>query len=170
MTEPSEPIAATPRRPADLYEKERHYATVGMLASKWAAFEIFIDIFTLELGRLPRNIGLCLTAQVIGPSRKFDAYIAVANEREISERDRKDLLKIRTDALELGERRNRAIHDPWTIVDGIPERMEITARRALNAGAVKVSTKSIGALIDEIDKCQNRFKALHRKLLADGGT
>ncbi len=58
-----------------------HFAAVGAVASAWSTFELLLDAATLVLGNIPRQIGYCLTAQVIGAARKLDAYIAIARLR-----------------------------------------------------------------------------------------
>ena len=154
---------------AGLDDKLLHFAHVGVLASRWAAMEIFIDALAINLGGVPTGVGLCFTAQVIGISRKLDAYLALARMRG-AKKALRDLEAFRKEALSLGERRNRIVHDPWTFKDGIPRRFEISARRRLIFGDIPISTDKIGKLIGEIEDHHARFRDLHQKVLAEIGT
>jgi hypothetical protein len=55
-----------------------HYAAIGRVAAEWAALETVIDSASLRLAQIEPRIGVCLTSQIAGWSRKLDAYIALA--------------------------------------------------------------------------------------------
>ena len=42
------------------------FGALGFVANTWAAFERTIDIYTLEIGGIKKDPGLCLTAQILG--------------------------------------------------------------------------------------------------------
>lgn len=148
-----------------------HFSAVGAVATGWAGFEVILDSCTLELGRIPRRAGSCLTAQISGWGKKFDAYMAIARLRGA------DVLMKECDALlkesaSLAERRNRAVHDPWWKYDkpGSMMRFEITARRKLKEQYVEVSEAQLFKLSDEIAAHAHKFHELHEKILAAVGT
>jgi hypothetical protein len=148
----------------------RHMAIVGQIASSWATFEIAIDINTISLARITTTMGFCLTAQVIGPARKLDAYIAVARERGAG-RFMDELDKFAKDTAGFAERRNRAVHDPWIVLGQNPaRRFEITARRRLKALSVPVTESELSNLMTEINKHRDRFIELHERIVAAVGT
>lgn len=141
-------------------------AYIGQIASSWASFELAIDVYALELAGFPKLIGLCFTAQVAGPARKLDAYIAVMRERGATE-FLKELNKLAEKIKRLAERRNRAVHDPWiTLGQEVPRRLEITARGNLKRQMVPVSKDEMLKLIDDIQKCRIAFKELHERIMA----
>jgi hypothetical protein len=140
-----------------------------MVASTWAAFELSLDLATLHLAGIPQNIGLCITAQVIGPARKIDAYISIARERD-AKKFMDDLNTFAKDTTGLGERRNRVVHDPWQLQHGPFTRLEATARRKLRFEFVEVTSSEIVSLMTSIRAHNTKFLDLHFRILAAVGT
>ena len=143
-----------------------HLAAVGLVATAWAMFEFQIDFSSLQLGKIPQSAGVCLTAQVIGPGRKLDAYIAIARLRGAN-KFMEELDKFARNAIQIGERRNRVVHDAWYLTGrSVPKRLEITARRILKAGFVESGTLQLIDLAVEIHDISNRFQDIHKRVMA----
>jgi hypothetical protein len=155
-----------PNLPEQFQFAANHFASIGIIASTWAAFEISLDIAALQLAGVTEKIGLCFTAQVIGPARKIDAYISVARERGAT-KFMGDLDKFAKDTIGLGERRNRVVHDPWQFQNGSAKRLEATARRKLRLELIEVSHAEITSLMFGIQGHQARFVDLHARILAE---
>jgi hypothetical protein len=108
---------------------DAHFAAAGRIASLWAEFELQIDAAAIKLARVAIEPGLCPTSQVIGPARKLDAYIALAelriNQSKLWRKIRESLYEFAKDSAILAERRNRIVHDPrrleaYPVVPGSP--------------------------------------------------
>lgn len=128
----------------------QHFAAIGQVAATSALLETFLDTLALELADITSEAGLCFTAQIAGSARKMDAYIAVARFRG-AKKIVPDLEKFAKVTAALAERRNRIVHDPWSVEQGqTPERMEVTARRILRSQMVPVSTDDILKLVADI--------------------
>lgn len=156
------------------YSKEEkdainHFATVGMIATAWAHIENLIDVATLELAKIPKKEGLCLTAQVIGPARKLDAYFSVARLRKVPDKYLKKLNHTVQQTHRLSERRNRVIHDSWDISGETPKRLEISARKILKLEQIGVSTRELQSLALEIQAHFDDFRKLHQEILVEVG-
>jgi hypothetical protein len=143
-----------------------HLAAVGFVTSQWATLEMRIDQFTLELGRIPFQAGSCLTAQIFGPARKLDAYIAIARLRG-ADSFLPELERFSKDATSIAEQRNRVVHDPWiTFQIGTASCIEITARRKFRHLLIEVSTTEIVDLYQKIIALTERFSELHNRIKA----
>jgi hypothetical protein len=148
----------------------KHMSYVGMVATAWAELEITIDLSATRVARIPYDVGVCFTAQVLGSNRKLDAYIAIVRLRGVK-RFNGDLELFAKDTATLAERRNRVVHDPWIIIGNAPpSRFEATARRSLRLQYVEMPTEDVLKLGDEILDHTDRFRRLHEKIMAAGGT
>ena len=138
----------------------KHYAAIGRIAASWSYFEAIVDGATLKFGEIDIPIGICLTAQIVGPTRKLDAFIALARYKGISKRLLEDLLAFAKDARGLGEQRNRTIHDVWYFTPNSPHRVEATATKVLRLLHIPVTTEELLRLDQNIRALQDRFAAL----------
>jgi hypothetical protein len=143
-----------------------YLAAVGAVASTWAGFELSLDMSAIMLARIPQQIGLCFTAQIAGPARKLDAYIAIARLRGADNDLVRDLNELAKDTASLAERRNRVVHDPWFFfTEGAsPGRLEITAKRVLRHRYVEVGEDVILRLVADIDSHIAKFAILHARI------
>jgi hypothetical protein len=151
---------------ADDVALTQHRAWVGHVAGIWAVFEHSLDSAAISLANIPPDVGFCFTAQVIGPARKLDAYIALARLRGADALAKK-LNEFANATTSLAERRNRVVHDPWMIFGKFwPIRFEVTARRILRNKPISVSDTEMDKLIKDLIELQNRFLELHERVMA----
>ncbi|WP_143755005.1 hypothetical protein [Caulobacter sp. BP25] len=165
---------------------DEHYAALGRIADAWARLEQIIDLMSVALVSDDAEAGLCLTAQVIGPSRKIDALLSLLKLRGASEGLLKSARSLSGTVIELGNQRNRALHDPWSSIgvadDGYaeifrgsglgfkipkkyaPHRTEITARKTLVFKDKRVETKELKELFNAIESLTMRFLDLSAKI------
>jgi hypothetical protein len=141
-----------------------HYAAVGKVASSWALFETLLDITVWRFSNIDPKIMACVTSQVSGSGRKLDAVIslirhihgdaAVAPFNKFSEQTQR-----------LAERRNRIVHDAWLIKDGVPSRIEFTARKRVVVEAIAVDTVALTKLTEEIVSHIEKLEVLLNPML-----
>jgi hypothetical protein len=162
---PRRKVLDFPELPPEIAEETReHLALIGLVAATWAQFEADLDTYTIGLGRIPAWPGRCLAAQVIGPARKLDAYIAIAR-RQGADRFMGELEKFAKATTRLAERRNRVVHDPrLKIGAGTASRLESTARRRLRYELVGVPLDEMEALVREIRAHEDDLIELHARI------
>lgn len=144
-----------------------HFARVGVVSSKWAVFEYLVDVKAIELAGLNVSLALCFTSQVIGPSRKMDAYTSIAGQVGVSDPIKK-LGKFRSRVDSLAEKRNRILHDPWSFVDGDDAyRIQITAKKNLIVDFVDVDAGEIMSISSAIGDLTEDFLKIHESFMME---
>ena len=156
---------AQPDDEARYLARQEIRAAVGSVAGSWATFELKIDFAALLLAGLD-DVAMCLTAQIVGASRKLDAYIAVARFGGTNFLAELDEFAKATTAL--AERRNRIIHDPWLVFDREDaNRFEVTARRTLRAQLVPMSLIDIRKCHSDILAHSEKFDEIGMRIMAE---
>ena len=147
-----------------LRELDAHYAAIGRVAESWASVELHIDWISWHLAAVSEEVGACLTSQVAGPARKLDAMIALARVRKAPDSLIKKMNDFAKRALEISERRNRVVHDPWIFTsDKKPSRYTVTARRKLIKQFIAVPTTDLISLSLTIDGLWDELIGLHEE-------
>jgi hypothetical protein len=112
---------------------------VGKIATVWAGLEFAINQAIWELCNVDAGAGACLTAQLIGPSPRMRAVIALVDfrsrgpEHQTEQKLISQLNKLRERIEGLGRQRNNFIHQ-YPFIDtegGELSRLEVTADRQL---------------------------------------
>lgn len=145
-------------------EQRDHYAAIGKVTGEWAFVEFFLDYHTAQLLGISDKAAVCLQSQVIGPSRKFDAYVAAVRWRGVTKLN-KDLDQFGKDIAVLAERRNRVVHDLWMLFPDGPARYELTAKRTIRQKLVPTPTGEVLRLASEITDHRLRLRSLHEQVL-----
>lgn len=144
-----------------------HLAGIGLVVTKWSDFESDVDMAIHDLCWGDDLALTCLTSQIAGIGRKFDAYLSLADYRGTEEKLLKTLGKVAQDAIGLAEQRNRIAHDTWTgpLYDDEthPARFEISARKRLRFERIEVPPDILAKTILNIEALQKRFKAAHKQ-------
>jgi hypothetical protein len=142
-----------------------HYAAVGRVAAAWSVFEGTIDHWAIINAGISAHVGICFTAQIMGASRKLDAYIALARLLGARESSIHSLMKITQRTYDYGEKRNRVVHDPWYFEDAsMPVRLEATAKKELRLLDVPVPTEEVSRLAAIIEAHCAEFWALAEEI------
>jgi hypothetical protein len=135
-----------------------HFAVIGRIAALWAYFEAVVDTWLHAFAGLEPSIGVCFTAQMIGPRPRVDAFIAIVRQLGAAAHWNDELEKFAKEVTGLAEQRNRAIHDVWQMDNPKePQRLEATARRKVRLLKIHVPTKDLIMLADNIDKLCEKF-------------
>jgi hypothetical protein len=93
-------------------EDDHHYTIIGRVACRWATLEALIDGVIADLAQCGAEEMTCVTAQLIGPAKRMDALIALFTPRKGSDGLRKQLKAFQGRIQQLGEDRNKVVHDP----------------------------------------------------------
>ena len=89
------------------------YAFVGRIAAEQARIEYFLDAIIADLAGVDSATGACLTGQMVGLYPRYFALYQLAHHRELPTTLRKEVEDLQNKANEIGNIRNRVIHDPW---------------------------------------------------------
>lgn len=146
---------------------KRHLFKVGHIAALWAKFEYELNLMIWHLGNVDIEVGACLTAQVLSPSNRMNALIALVRLRGGNQ----DLLsafnKFYADADALARRRNRVVHDPWILAQGQMHRFEVSAYKTLVFDLLPAPTEEIDAVADAIIKIDARLAGLYDRVVGE---
>lgn len=131
--------------------QERLYATVGKIASNWAAFEALLHSSLWVLAKVEDKIGACLTSQIPNVARSLDAFAALVRFHGGSDALMSRINKFTEKTHGLSPRRNRAIHSPWSWEweTGKASRLVITAQKKLVLDAEEIELAEMSKLVDD---------------------
>jgi hypothetical protein len=109
-----------------------------------------------------------IVASLFNPSARLKAFLALVRERGETEKFADTINKLIAEITELGERRNRLIHDPW--IEGGPDaqtrfRLEITANRRLHYQWKPETIDAINDMSLEIYDAKAKFMELYKRAL-----
>lgn len=144
---------------ADAQLTEQHYAQIGRVAAQWAYFETVIDGWLHTFANVKAHVGVCFTAQFLGPRARIDAFIALVKQSGASKRWNQQLEDFAKDVVAIGEKRNRAVHDVWVLNEpSQPIRLEFSARRKVRIEQIPASTDSLKELVFKIAALRGFFE------------
>jgi hypothetical protein len=109
------------------------YAAIGHAACAWSWFEHLVDITIAKMADENIDVVFTLLAQLGSIHAKFDALIAMVQWEERSAIPAhlvKKLVRFSNEIRPLAIRRNRIIHDPVVLEDGIPKTVRLTTKGA----------------------------------------
>lgn len=92
-----------------------HFEMLGMIVSLWSGLELLIDSITWRLANMPKKTGACITANILSIHIKLDCLIALCYHRNATQKTLDDLKKFKLRLYGTSEKRNRIVHDPWSI-------------------------------------------------------
>jgi hypothetical protein len=149
-----------------LDDNDPHFAAIGRVATSWALLEVLIDQRIATLTSATSESIACITAQLIGPARRMDALIALARLREFPEALIAELKAISGRIQQLGENRNRVVHDPifQARKTGDIYKATITAKGKLVYGAFRTSLDEMQRTEKAIKLMVNEFYELSERL------
>lgn len=142
-------------------------AAIGAVAHEWAMLERTVDGTIWILARLEASAGACITAQLPTMSRKLDAVAALC---WLTDRDPKriaDLRSFHEKSHSLSRKRNRIIHDTWTLgtETNTHYRLEMTADKRLKFEFKATELKEIYDFASEILQFRAKYGDIETKLL-----
>ena len=147
---------------------DEHVLAIGRVAMIWSQFEFFVSETIWELANLDRSAGACLTAQMIGPNPRFKALVALMHFRKANQNLIDEMNSLSGTAQGLGERRNRIVHDPWSISDweGI-RRLHVKADRKLEFEFKPDPIPELNKAYTDIIRLIQDFEDLRERMFAE---
>lgn len=141
---------------------ESHHAAVGKVAAYWSVLEKLAERAIWRFAKVDDGPGACITSQIYSLEVRLKALIAILKLRDLSGALVGKLNKFAGDMSGLGEQRNRVVHDPWTLdlTSGVPQRLQITAKRTLVMGYQPVPTEEVTMVVGRIYEAIWRFYEL----------
>jgi hypothetical protein len=141
-----------------------HYTVIGRVASMWALLEALIDGCIADLAMCGEEEMTCVTAQLIGPAKRMDALLALFVHRGGSMSVKKKLKAFQGKIQQLGEDRNRIVHDPIFIKKetGKAHKSLATAKGELKHAFVAISKDDMEKTATKIIEATWGFAARDR--------
>lgn len=133
---------------------DEYYTAIGRIASGWAHFELVVNHALWELANVHQHAGACITAQIISPTPRFKALVALLSFRGANEAAIKKINSLSGTANDLAEKRNRIVHDSSAVhkASGQFSQLRITADRKLKFDFVPVEMEELKQVEDRIRK------------------
>jgi hypothetical protein len=144
---------------SQLPKDDPHYTVIGRVAVKWAVLEALIDGVIAYLAGCGEEQMTCVTAQLIGPAKRMDALLALFTHKNGSADLRKQLKTFQGRLQQLGEDRNRVVHDPIFVNkdSGFVHKLLATAKGELKYSLDPVSKKQMESTADAIHAAGKEF-------------
>jgi hypothetical protein len=159
------PLPIPPENMSPIIHPEAR-AAIGAVASEWAILERIIDGTIWQMGNFEPEAGACVTSQLPNIGRKLDALTALSWLRDIDPKIVGELNSFNQNIHGLGKRRNRIVHDTWTVgVDSkIHYRLEITAEKKLRFDFAPTEIQEIYKVANDIIERRNAYLEIEKKL------
>lgn len=150
-------------------DDDPHYTVIGRVASTWAHLEALIDGSISDLASCGEAQMACVTAQLIGPAKRMDALLALFVFRGGSELLRKKIKAFQGRLQQLGEDRNRIVHDPIfiKIETGEAHKVLITAKGQLKYEFVALSIEEMKRTAERLKETGREFSALQKEIKSE---
>lgn len=147
-----------------------YFAEIGRIAAAWTYLERMMDYMIWRLMSpelmplLEFRAAACATAQIPNIARRFDALVALVRYRGFNEKLATRINRFANDTNGLSSKRNRMVHDWWSLKEGKPHRGEISAQRwavfeekAVDIKELQDITTEIFAQIEEFQTIANEI-------------
>ena len=133
---------------------QEYYAAIGRIADGWAYFEVLINHAIWELANVEQHAGACITAHIGAPIARFKALVSLLKYRGCNDAHIKSLNSLSGTADELGQKRNRIIHDVSAVSAKTGEftQLRITADRTLVFQPTPVPMSELTQVAERISK------------------
>jgi hypothetical protein len=156
VTEPKQPLPA-------------YYAALGEIAASWASLEFTLNHIIWDLMGVEQRIGACVTSQMIGPTPRMKALVALVTERGGKEELIKAINSFSGTIEGLGRQRNRFLHDLWTenTLTGGTFRVEITADRSVTYELKPDELIVMAKLTKDIRKASDDSAPLYARIISE---
>jgi hypothetical protein len=107
-----------------------YYALIGRVAAEWTHFEHMLDEIIWNLAQIPDDTALCITGHIMGATPRFKMIESLGKYFGVPEELLKRARQLKQLQYEVGELRNRVVHDPWFVVswtaaDGAPRTTQL---------------------------------------------
>jgi len=148
-----------------LPKEHPYYALIGRVASNWTHFELMLDRIIWDLSGFSQPTALCITGHIMGVVPRFKMIESLSQKIGLSRDDLKPLRVLKERHYNVGERRNRIVHDPWFYTKDSDDPAIIGQTSQLKAtGDSPVSEDEILEVIEKIYQLTNEAGILRNSL------
>jgi hypothetical protein len=146
-----------------------YFTAVGRVANAYAQLEFKMNDAIWELANVARMAGVCMTAQMIGPSPRNRCLLALLEFRNASNALITEFNKIGRKIEGVAARRNRYVHDPFVLNEdtGEIQRMESTADKSIRHGFMNAEINDLNQLATDIETVDHEFDQLYLRAVAE---
>jgi hypothetical protein len=143
-----------------------YFTQIGRATHAWSTLELIVDIIIWKVAEVQPMLGSCMTNRIPSIHGKFTTLVALLTLLEGSKPYVDALNKLSGNAFQLVERRNRVIHDAWSITDDLQVKKVTKAitGKTVELGFDDVDVEDIVKLTKDIGKTMRELHALHNKI------
>lgn len=147
---------------------DSYFIQIGRVTHGWSSLELIVDMMIWKTAEVHPLLGSCMTNRIPSIHGKFTALVALLTLLDGSKPHVDAVTKISGIALALVERRNRVIHDVWTISDdaSIGKITKALTGKTVELGFDRVDYEEITKLTKEIGDATKQMHALYLKINA----
>jgi hypothetical protein len=161
-------MSETDERP-DAAQFKPYFTAIGQVANAYSQLEFSINDAIWQLANVARQVGVCMTAQMIGPGPRNRCLLALLQIRKAPQSiiDEFNTLSKRIEGVAAA--RNRYVHDPIVINQDNGEimRMEATADKSIRYGFMGAEIQGMMKLALKIDTAAHDFNQLYLRAVAE---
>lgn len=145
------------------------YALVGRIAAEQARIEYFLDAIIADLAGVDGTTGACLTGQMVGLYPRYFALYQLAHHRDLRPALKQEVKDLQNKASEIGDIRNRVIHDPWfeDSREGGSYQHKSKTRKDLRFGPEPVSVDDLQRSLAKLQSHRERVWKLREAIWAE---
>lgn len=133
------------------------YALIGRVVAEWAQLEHVLDLTIWELAEGRKDIGSCITGQMMGHAPRFKAIAALAELRGHDKKVLSEIELLKNKVFGIAELRNRYIHDAWYSRRSTQDTSEVAQFRSYSVKHDKFGLFPIET--DQIEKCIKKIRS-----------
>lgn len=135
---------------------------IGRVAVAAARLEQELDVTIWAVMNVDAKVGACLTSLLVGPAMRIAALRNLFEQRSMSDAVRLMLKKLDGAVNNLGDKRNRILHDAWySGDDGAGMRLHKTSRSDRSFGLVEVGSAEMQATVEAFSAAISKTRELH---------
>jgi hypothetical protein len=152
--------------PTVIPEFEPYLRGLGMVALSWSQAEFFLDEMMLLLANVDRQIGSCITSQMIGPGPRVRAIASLMRLRGTPQTCVDEFNSMAAEIESLGRQRNRFLHDQVLMHRESRQvrRLEITADRKPKYELIEITPMELHTLSGKIDNASKALRDLTTRI------
>jgi hypothetical protein len=144
------------------------YALVGRIAAEQARIEHLLDGIIANLADLDEATAACVTGQMVGMFPRYSALFQLAHQCNMPPKIKEEVSNLRNRSGDIGEKRNRAVHDPWLeeIGSGSPYQHKGKAKANVAYGPAPVTELELLQTLSKLQSHRQRVFNLREAVWA----
>jgi hypothetical protein len=136
------------------------YPTIGRVAAEAAHLEHILDTIIWEMAGADRELGACITGQLLGPAARLNVMHALAAQKGLPKDVLNRIEDLTNKCSEVHKRRNRFVHDAWYAAGEITGQFKSPLAKDARFGIHDITPEYATETIDLIKKRTDELQTL----------